>query len=191
MGRDQCDQQGIEELTAWLETDDAKERPGRARRLHDLLAILPVPHEGMSFLGGEESMICFDEVRRCYLDGSDMAVVLLCLAYVERELAARLYAAGWEKAKKARLAAMLERAYEDGVLSELEWRTYRALANFRNSHAHFRAPNKQTSLMARTVEENALPREMLKEDARKAVLAMVRIVKRQSGMRVALGPPGE
>ena len=46
-------------------------------------------------------MICFDEVRRCYLDGSDMAVVLLCLAYVERELAAGLYAAGWKDAKSA------------------------------------------------------------------------------------------
>ena len=48
-----------------------------------------------------------------------MAVVLLCLAYVERELAAQLYAAGWERAKKSPLVAVLERGYEDGVLSEL------------------------------------------------------------------------
>ena len=102
--------QNIEELTAWLEAGDAKGRPKRARRLYELLDILPVPPERLSFQGGDVSAICFEEVRRCYLDGSDMAVVPLCLAYVERELAAGLYAAGWEKAKKARLHAVLEKA---------------------------------------------------------------------------------
>ena len=130
----------IKEFTIWLETDDAKSRPTRVRRLYDLLDILPVPSDGLSFLGGEASRICFDEVRRCYLDGSYMAVVVLCLAYVERELAAALYSAGWEEAKKAPLGAVLEKAHKGGVLSELEWRTYEELARLRNSHAHFRAP---------------------------------------------------
>ncbi len=179
--------EGIKELTAWLEADDAKGRAMRARRLRDLLDMLPVPSEGLSFLGGEESVICFDEVRRCYLDGSDIAVVLLCLAYVERELAAGLYAAGWEDAKNARLRAVLKKAYEGGALSELEWRTYRELARLRNSHAHFRAPGSPTSLMARVVQGNALGTEVLAKDARRAVQAMARIVKRHSGRRVALG----
>ena len=183
--------EGINEPTVWLEADDAKSRAMRAKRLRDLSDILPVPSEGLSFLGGEESVICFDEVRRCYLDGSNMAVVLLCLAYVERELAAGLYAAGWEDAKKARLTAVLEKAYEGGALSELEWRTYRELADLRNSHAHFRAPGCPTSLMVRTIEEDALGREVLAKAARRAVQAMARIVKRQSGRRVALGPPDE
>ena len=185
--------QGVRDLTAWLETDDAKSRSIRAKRLRGLLEILPETSDGVSFQGGVASAICFDEVRRCYLDGSDMAVVLLCLAYVERELAAELYAAGWEKAKKAPLGAVLKKAYECGVLSESEWYTYRELACLRNSHAHFRAPGKARksppSLMARAVEENALAEEVLAKDARRAVQAMARIVKRQSGMRVALGPP--
>ena len=183
--------ESIKELTAWLEAGDAKGRAMRARRLRDLLDILPVPSNGLSFLGGEESVICFDEVRRCYLDGSDMAVVLLCLAYVERELAAGLYAAGWKDAKSARLGAVLEKAYEGGVLSEFEWRTYRDLARLRNSHAHFRAPGSPTSLMARGVQGNALSTEVLAKDARRAVQAMARIVKRQSGRRLALDPPDE
>lgn len=179
----------IKEVTAWLETDDAKSRPTRVRRLDDLLDILPMPSDGLSFLGGEASETCFGEVRRCYLDGSYMAVVLLCLAYVERELAAALYAAGWEAAKKARLRDILEKAHEDGVLSEREWRTYEELAHLRNSHAHFRAPGNPESMMARTVEENALPREVLAKDAKRAIQAMARIVGRQSGKRVTLDPP--
>ena len=71
--------EGIKDLTAWLEADDANGRVMRVRRLHDLLGILPVPSEELRFFGGEESVICFGEVRRCYLDGSNMAVVLLCL----------------------------------------------------------------------------------------------------------------
>ena len=183
--------EGIKELTAWLERDDAKGRTMRVERLQDLLDILPVPSDGLSFLEGEESLICFAEIRRCYLDRSDMAVVLLCLSYVERELAAQLYAAGWEDAKNARLGAVLEKAYKDGVLSDLDWGTYRELARLRNSHAHFRAPGTPTTMMARAVKENALRVEVLGKDARRAVQAVARIVKRQAGMRVALGPSNE
>ncbi|MDE2655367.1 MAG: hypothetical protein OXI71_16335 [Gemmatimonadota bacterium] len=47
------------------------------------------------------------------------------------------------------------------------------------------------SMMARMVEENAFPREVLAKDAKRAVQAMARIVRRQSGRRVTLGPPNE
>ena len=127
---------------------------------------------GFSFLAGAPSAICFHEVRRCYVDGSEMAIVLLCLAYIERELAVAPYAAGWKRAKKARLGAVLKKAYKDGVLSELEWRTYQELARLRNSRAHFRAPGNPGSMLARVVEENALGTEMLAKDARRAVQAM-------------------
>ncbi len=182
---------GISELTAWLEKDDAKGRAMRAERLHELLDILPVPSEGISFLGGEESLICFDEIRRCYLDGSYIAVVLLCVAYVERVLAASLYAAGWDPAKNARLGEVLKRAHDESVLSTYDWKIYSELASLRNSHAHFRAPCSSTSLMARIVEEEAFPREVLAKDAKLALQAMARLVKRQAGKRVTLSPPVE
>ena len=59
----------ITELTAWLGKDDATSREMRAVRLHDLVDILPIPSNGISVLGGEESSICFDEIRRCYMHG--------------------------------------------------------------------------------------------------------------------------
>ena len=180
----------IKELTRWLEEDDARGRERRAGRLRDLLSIMSVSQDGMNYMGGSESSICFEEVRRCYLDGSHLAVVLLCLAYVERELAAQLYAAGWESAKKASVRAVLEKAHEHGWLSEEEWRIYRELAKLRNAHAHFQAPLSRTTLARRSVGDNELPEELLEKDARQAVMAMARIVRRQSGPCVALGPPG-
>ena len=167
--------------TRWLAGKDAESRTERATRLRALLNILPVPSTGVILLGGEESAICFDEIRRCYVDGSNLAVVLLCLAYVERELAAQLYAAGWEHAKKARLGTVLERAHDAGMLSTLEWRTYRELAELRNSHAHFRGPVSPTSLMARTIKEENRGGEVLAKDASRAILAMAKMVNRQLG----------
>ena len=79
-----------------------RQGPRRAwRAAAQPVGILPVPSDGLRFLGGEASAICFDEVRCCYLNGSHLAVVLLCTAYIERELAAGLYAAGWNNAERA------------------------------------------------------------------------------------------
>ena len=108
----------IKALTAWLEADDAKSRGMRATRLRDLLDILPVPSDRLSCLGGEQSVICFEEIRRCYLDRSDMAVVLLCLAYVERALAAQLYAAGW--ARRSAVGARVAHLRRPGPSEKLQ-----------------------------------------------------------------------
>lgn len=78
----------IKKITGWLEADDTKGRATRVRRVRDLLDTMPKPSDGLIFLGGETSQICFDEIRRCYMDGSYMAVVLLSPACVERELSA-------------------------------------------------------------------------------------------------------
>ena len=99
--------------------------------------------------------------------------------------------AGWEAAKKARLEEVLQRAYEDGVLSEADYRAFRELGRLRNSRAHFRAYKRRTTMIARVTEENALSAEVLAMDARRAVEAMAKIVARQSGRRVVLGSPDE
>ena len=184
--RGQDNAERIAELTAWLEADDAKGRGKHARRLRELMDMLPVQSDGIMFWGGEASPICFDEVRRCYLDGSHMAVGLLCLAYVERELAASLYAAGWEKASNAPFGAVLRKAYEDGVLSEPDWCTFRELAHLRNSHAHFRAPGSPTSMMTRGVADNVPAPEVLAHDARSAIRAMAGFVGRQASRQVSV-----
>lgn len=172
----------FDERIAWLEEDDAKSRQWRARRLEDLLEIVPVSSGGFHFFnGGDETMTCFHEVRRCYLDGSYMAVVLLALLYVERELAGLLYAAGWNPARNARLGSLLEEAHDREVLSDSDLQAFRELAKARNSYAHFRPPGTPTSLMARSVERRDPPNEVIAQDARRALEAMWRLVQRSGG----------
>ena len=113
----------MDELTEWVKSDDDRSRTRRARRHRELLELLPMPPEGLSFSGGDESVICLEEIRLCYVQGLDLAVVLLCLAYVEREVAANLYSAGWNGAKNAALNQLLERGLDDGLLTGAECRT--------------------------------------------------------------------
>lgn len=172
----------FEERIAWLAEDDAKSREIRAERLQELLDTMPISSGGFQFFnGGEETMTCFQEVRRCYLDGSYMAVVLLSLLYIERELAALLYAEGWNPAKSARLGSLLEEAHDRGVLSKSDWQAFRELADIRNSYAHFRPPGTPKSLMARSVKQGDLHNEVLAKDAGSALEAMWRLVQRSGG----------
>ena len=175
-----------DELTEWLKGGDDRSRARRARRHRELLELLPMPPEGLSFSGGDESVICLEEIRLCYVQGLDLAVVLLCLAYVEREVAANLYSAGWNGAKKAALTQLLERGLDDGLLTDSECRTIRGLADVRNSYAHFRAPGDPSSLLHSVVDENAVGMEVLAKDANRAVGAVAGLVKRQTGFRLGL-----
>ena len=141
-----------------------------------------IPSEGFQFFnGGEETMACFHEVRRCYLDGSYMAVVLLSLLYIEREIAALLYAGGWNPATNARLSSLLEEARDRGVLSKSDRKVFRKLADIRNSYAHFRPPLSPTSLIARSVKQDDLPNEVLANAAKRALEAMWRLVQHSRG----------
>ena len=106
-------------------------------------------------------------------------------------MAARLCGAGWNGARRAKLTALLERAVEYGLLTGPECRTFRDLARLRNSHAHFRAPAKETFLLNRVVHENTLATEVIAEDATRAIAAVAGFVRRQSDMRLGLGPRDE
>lgn len=186
-GWDQVNQ-NMDEITEWVKSDEDRSRPRRVRRHRELLELLPMPPESLSFPGGDESVICLDEIRLCYVQGLDLAVVLLCLAYVEREVAANLYAAGWNGASKATLPQLLDRGFDDGLLAFTECKTIRGLADVRNSYAHFRVPGDRSSLMHRAVEENSFGTEVLAKDAKRAVGVIAGLVRRQAGFRVGLGP---
>ncbi|MCY3725344.1 MAG: hypothetical protein OXF95_01760 [Rhodobacteraceae bacterium] len=170
----------LNELTTWLAEDDANSREARVERLQELLVILPGPFEEfLAFNGGEETLNCFLEVRRCYLDGSYIAVVLLSLLYIERELAAVLYAGGWGKPQnRPQLSKILNEACNRGLISNRDKEVFGKLADIRNSYAHFRSPCSDESLMVRSDKQNDFPREVLAKDARCALETMYRLLRR-------------
>ena len=161
-------QTDIEELIAWLETDEAPSREWRAHRLRYLLETIQPPKEGQ----GEESLHSFNEVRLAYIHGLYLATVLLSLACIEREVAGRLYSAGWEKAKSAKLEELLSKAHEQGIISNEESDTFQHLRKVRNAYTHFKPPLDSSSLTGRALDQNTLPNEVLMADAQKAIEAL-------------------
>ena len=169
------------ELIAWLETDEAVSREWRSRRLSHLLEEIPSPDEGIVF-HGNLSFKSFIEVRLAYIHGLYLATVLLSLACIEQEVAGRLYATGWEKAKSERLEVLLLKAHEYGILSDAELDTFQHLRSVRNTYAHFRPPRHSTSLIRRAVDHNELPNDVIETDARQAVEALGSFFGRQSSL---------
>lgn len=174
-------QTDIEELIAWLETDEAASREWRARRLRYLLEAIQAPKEDM-FFHGEESLHSFNEVRLAYIHGLYLATVLLSLSCIEREVAGRLYAMGWEKAKGAKLEELISKAHEQGIISDEESDTFQHLRRVRNSYAHFKPPLHSSSLTGRALDQNTLPDEVLMVDARKAIEALGSFFDRRLGL---------
>ena len=173
-------QTDITELITWLETDEAASREARARRLRHLLEAIRPPKEGF-FFQGEASFHSFNEVRLAYIHGLYFATVLLSLACIERELAGRLYAAGWEKAKDAGLKELLSTAHERGSISDAESDTFQHLRSVRNSYAHFKPPGHSSSLVCRALHQNVVPNEVMMIDAQRAVEALGSFFERRSG----------
>ena len=165
------DEQSDQELIAWLEADEARSRKWRAQRLGPLLKAIPMPEEGM-FFQGELSSWTFEEVRLAYVNGLYLSTVLLSLAFVEREIAGRLYAAGWNEAKNAKLVMLLTKAHETSVINRGEFDTFQGLRRIRNSIAHFHGPLASSSASMRTISEDKQPNEVFAEDAKRTIDAL-------------------
>ena len=173
-------QTDIAELITWLETDEAASRKRRAHRLRHLLEAIQPPKEGM-FFQGETSLHSFDEVRLAYIHGLYLTTVLLSLACIEREVAGRLYASGWEEAKGAGLEKLLSKAHARGIISDAESDTFHHLRRLRNSYAHFKPPLHSSSLICWVPAQNLLPNEVMMIDAQKAVEALGSFFGRRDG----------
>ena len=168
-----AEQMDIEELITWLEDDEATSRESRAIRLRHLLGVVQPPEDGIWFQG-KTSLQAFEEVRLAYIHGLYLATVLLSLTCIEREIAGRLYAAGWEEAKEARLKDLLSKARKQEMISDQELNTLHRLRRIRNSRTHFHPPGASSSMSSRMVKQNMLANEVFKKDAERAIEALGR-----------------
>ncbi len=170
-------QADLTELTTWLETDEAASREGRARRLSHLLEAVQLPEDGLCFQG-ENSLQAFEEARLAYIHGLYLATVLLSLTCIEYEIAGRLYAEGWEKAKHATLEELLSEAHAYNMISDWERETLQKLRSIRNSHTHFRPPGAASSMTRRVVAQNMTANEVFLKDAEQAIKVLGRFLAR-------------
>ena len=167
----------IEGRTAeeWLSNEDSQAHDDRLSRLR-LISELVSKGQYWAFHGGLLSKYLFEEARYCYVYGQYLATVILGLAYIERTLAAQLYAAGHEIAKNARLADLLDEAQESGLIDTDEFEDMETIRSKRNAYTHFRTPLHGEDIEHRVVVEDDLPYDIIERDAAAVISLALHLV---------------
>lgn len=124
----------------------------------------------------------FAELRLAYIHGLYLSTVLLALACIEQELAGLLHAAGWERARTARLDDLLSQAHERGVVTDRErGDVFEHLREVRNSYAHYRHMGHSAAWIRRAIDRDMPLDHVLEDDAWQAVQALGVFLRRRSG----------
>jgi hypothetical protein len=168
----------IDELSVWLERDEAESRAFRAGRLEQFLLLFESPVEYVMFKGGGTSHQSYVELRLAFIHGLYFATVILALACIEQELAGALYARGSESPARATLEALLTAAkavgeIDDGLFSDID-----RIRGIRNAYAHFRPPLHPSGLVRRALGTDTTLDELPKADAVDALKVLARFISR-------------
>ena len=123
-------------------------------------------------------MIAFEEARLAYLHGLFLSCVVMVQACVEHMLQGLFYGGGRNDLMDAPYSRLLDRARREGLLSEEEFALFERLRQLRNPYVHFRPPGSPDSWIARAVGVEKFPEDVLVEDARLAITALLRLCQR-------------
>lgn len=165
-------------LTSWLEEDDRRTRPHRVERLR-LLRDESDPEGLRLFHGGTASAGAFEEARLAYLHGLFMSCIVMVQVCVEHMLQGLFYGAGRDDLTQVSYARLLKEARRQRLLSAEEFELFERLRQLRNPYVHYRPPGGPSSGLARALELNASFEDLLAEDARLAVAALLRLCRRE------------
>lgn len=150
---------------AWLEHEDEVARPDRVARLEWLARNYPVA-TGFLLHGGWLSKQLLEEAKYCFAYGQFLATAVLGVAFIERVLAAQVYAAGRDDLERAGGLDLLREALNTGWISREEFDQFDRVRRLRNPLVHFRRPLAADTVEYRAVRDNAHPDEVVEKDAR-------------------------
>lgn len=163
------------ELEAWLRADAT--RPERVERLR-LVIDEYGPEVDRLFHGGPISHWAFEEARRAYVYGLDLAAVLMAQVCVEHLLLGLFKTGGRDDLDRATFERLLEEARDDRLLTGEEYDLFERLRQTRNPIAHPRSPVDESSVWVRALRSDQDYLDVLEQDARDAVTAILRLCRR-------------
>lgn len=161
----------------WLDQEDVKCREDRLSRLRWIVAHYPET-EIQLFPDGIMSKYLFQEARYCFVYGQFLATIILCLAFVERSLAADFFGSGRDDLTRASISELFQEAVQSETISQSEYEQLEHARKLRNAVAHFRQPLHTDTIQRRSAEENKLPYTIIEEDARDILLIMFRLIRK-------------
>ena len=163
----------------WLLHEDRVCFDDRVARLDWTAGLLPQA-EFLTFPGDLISKYQFEEARYCFVYGQFLAVIMLGMAFLERTLAARFFAAGHDDMERASISRLLREARNRGWLTEDEYLRLDRIRLIRNPATHFRAPLSEDTIEYRALESEDLPYSVIEQDARFVLQAVMDMLGRNA-----------
>ena len=148
----------------WLTREDASLLEERATRMAWMAERINSNEYRMEH-GGSLTVNLFEEMRYCFAYGQFIAATLVGLAYIERRLAARFYAAGRSNLQRAPLGKLLHEALSHEWINEYQFEELERIRNTRNFYAHFRRPGREDAVEYRALAEDDSSYGIIQQDA--------------------------
>jgi hypothetical protein len=165
----------MDQYLAFLEQDDERSRPDRARRL-EIIATEFGPDGGRMFTGGLLAAEAFEEARHSYVRGLNVATVLLVQTTLEHLLAGLLHMSGRDG--RWGFAEILQLALDDRLISANERDIFDGLRTLRNPYVHARLPLATGSLEAQAMADDTDQYGVMDADATLAITTLLRLIRR-------------
>lgn len=164
------------DLEAWLR-DDATQ-PERVERLRLVIEEAGPPVDRL-FHGGPISYWAYEEARRAYVYGLDLAAVVMAQVCVEHLLLGLFKMSGRDDLDRVPFERLLQEARAERLLSDEEYHLFERVRKIRNPVAHPRSVTHEDSVFMRAVRSEQDYIEVLQQDARDAVTAILRLCRRR------------
>ena len=166
-----------EECTQWLEQEDAASRATRISRLA-FVANEYGPPRHLLIPGGFVPVQAFEEARWCYVNGQFIGCVLLCQVMLEHILAGQFNLMGKDRIAESGFKNLCTEAEKALFISAEERQLFDSLRVKRNPYVHPRGMERTDRIERRMMLEGSDMNDILDKDARLAIGAVFRLLKR-------------
>jgi len=164
----------------WIEHEDAVARADRIARLEWLASNYPSNELGFMLNGGWLSHRLLEEAKYCFAYGQFLATAILGVAFIERLLAARFFAAGRDDLERSSGLDLLRESLKSAWVSQEEFDQFDRVRRLRNPIVHFRRPLAVDTIEYRAVKADAHPDELVERDAREILTSVFRVLQRSA-----------
>jgi len=161
----------------WLSVEDDASRSSRSARL-EFVVQASGPPSNMLIPGGFVPARALVEAKWSYINGQFLACIMLCQAMLEHVLAGQFTLMGKDALIKKGFERLCDEALADHLISPSEHRAFSNLRLLRNPYVHPKRMNDPTRLERRMMTEKRSQEEIVEDDARRALLAVLRLMDR-------------
>ncbi|WP_420148921.1 hypothetical protein [Spirosoma sp.] len=151
---------------------DKKSFGERLRRLRYINTMLPF---GTREYGSDESFKIFNEAVHCYIFGQFVATIILCQAFIERRFQEYFHIRMDDKRSKYTLDKLLKEFSQTNFIDDYLIEKINNIRLKRNPFVHSKEPLHEHSLMARALNLNSHPEDVIEADAKEALTMMIAI----------------